>query len=79
MHTITLEDVPEEVYQRVLQRAERNHRSVSGEIISCVEAALGEEPPNVDEILAQARAFRKRIGGHLTEEQLNAWKREGRL
>jgi plasmid stability protein len=53
---ISLKDAPDHVVERLRLRAERNHRSVEGEVLAIVEAAVGADgylTPH--EILAEVR------------------------
>jgi antitoxin FitA len=74
----TLKNIPEDLYQKVKESADRNQRSVNGEIISILAAAINPRRVPVDTILARARALRGRTRGLLTEELLGRVKREGR-
>jgi len=74
----TLKNIPDGLYEKVKQRAERNQRSINGEIISILDAATAAKRVPVDVILARARALRARTRGFLTEDFLNQAKREGR-
>lgn len=73
----TLKNIPEDLYEKVKERAERNHRSINGEIISILNAATMSRPFDLDEIIVRAREFRGRTKGFLTEEFLRQAKREG--
>jgi plasmid stability protein len=73
----TLKNIPEDLYKKVRERAERNHRSINGEIISILNAATMSRPFDLDEIIVRAREFRGRTKGFLTEEFLRQAKREG--
>ena len=74
----TLKNIPDEVYEKVRERAERNHRSINGEIISILSATTAPHHISVDVILARARALRDRTRGCLTDDFINQAKREGR-
>jgi antitoxin FitA len=74
----TVKNIPEDVYEKLKARAERNHRSINGEIISVLAAATALKPASADEIIARARALRARTGGFLTDDFINQAKREGR-
>lgn len=41
---LSIKDVPEGLAQRLRQRAERNHRSLQGELMSILNQAVQEEP-----------------------------------
>jgi len=43
--SFSVKNIPEEVAQRLRVRAERNHRSLQGELMSILEAAAHEESP----------------------------------
>ena len=74
----TLKNIPEDLYGKVKERAERNNRSINGEIISILSAATSPNHIPVDVILARARALRDRTRGCLTDDFINQAKREGR-
>ena len=74
----TLKNIPEDLYQKVKESADRNQRSVNGEIISILTAATSPRRVPVDEILARARSLRGRTHGLLTDELLDRAKRDGR-
>jgi plasmid stability protein len=47
MGTIVVKNVPEDLHERLKERAERNHRSMTGEVIHLLSATVGGEPgPN---------------------------------
>jgi plasmid stability protein len=74
----TLKNIPEDLYKKVKERAQRNNRSINGEIISILNAATAPNHVPVDVILARARALRERTRGCLTDDFINQAKREGR-
>jgi len=74
----TLKNIPNEIYEKIKVRAERNHRSINGEIISILGAAVMARQKNVAEILARADELRSHTKGFLTDEFINQAKREGR-
>ena len=58
---LTLKDVPPALHARLRARAERHRRSLSREAIACLEAGVPAEPVDVDALLSQARAARRRV------------------
>lgn len=74
----TLKNIPDEIYARVKVRAERNRRSVNGEIIDILAAAVMTRQKNAAEILARADELRSHTKGFLTDEFADQAKREGR-
>ncbi len=58
---LSIKNAPDDVVQRLRERAERHHRSLQGELMAIIEAAVREDrPASPAEILAEVR----RIGLH---------------
>jgi len=74
----TLKNIPEDIYEKIKIRAERNNRSINGEIISILGAAVMTRRRNVAEILALADELRSHTKASVTDEFINRAKREGR-
>ena len=76
MAALTIKNIPDELYTRLKESARLHHRSLKGEILYCVEQALGTRKWDPEEPLA--RALRRMTAAHpLTDEVLNAAKAEG--
>jgi plasmid stability protein len=55
---LSIKNVPDELADRLRQRADAAHRSMQGELMAILEAALGEIPPlRPGEILARLGAL----------------------
>ena len=86
MATIVLKNVPAGLRKRLELRARASGRSVEREAIACLEAAVGTEEPRrtaeeVRQLIEEARAFREELaakGVSITDEEITAWKRQGR-
>jgi plasmid stability protein len=79
MPTLTIKNLPPELYARLKQSAERNRRSLNREIIVCLEKALLERPREPEEILKKVAALRGQLHvSPLTEDILRQAKNEGR-
>ncbi len=53
---LSIENAPDRVVQRLKERAERHHRSLQGELLAIIEAAVREdEAATPAEILAEVR------------------------
>jgi plasmid stability protein len=61
MPNLTLKDVPPALHARLRARAEKHRRSLNREAIACLEAAVLAETIDTEELLAQARAARRRV------------------
>lgn len=56
--TITLKNIPDELYHCLKKAAETHHRSINSEVIVCLERALLPTRLTADERLARARQLR---------------------
>ena len=78
MTTLTLKNIPDDVHERLRERAVRHHRSLNSEVIACLRAVLMSERVDPDALLAVARRLREGIGGRLTDKVLAELKSAGR-
>ncbi|MCJ7681872.1 MAG: Arc family DNA-binding protein [Candidatus Aminicenantes bacterium] len=77
--TITLKNIPDELYEKLKERALRNHRSINREIISIFEVTLTPHPIDPDDFLTTALELRTETKkARLTQDFIHAAKREGR-
>ncbi len=77
--TLTLKNIPDEIYERLKASAAEHHRSLNSEAIVCLESALGPRKVGVEERLRRAHESRSRMRGPgLSLEEIDALKREGR-
>jgi len=75
MATITVKNIPDDLYADLKQAADINHRSINSEIIVCVERALRSQPIPAE----RAPRMWELAGGHvITDEEFNEAKRAGR-
>jgi plasmid stability protein len=74
----TLKNIPDAIYEKIKLRAQRHRRSINSEIINILYSATTSRRPSVEEILARADELRARTKGFITDEFINAAKREGR-
>jgi plasmid stability protein len=59
MATLTVKNIPDDLYQRLKMQAEANHRSINGEIIACIESSVRSRGIDPEQILADARRIRE--------------------
>ena len=80
MVTITVKNIPEEIYEKIKHQARANRRSVNSEIISIFEHAVQKRTPaDVQKILERARKVRELTANYIaTQEEIDRWKKEGR-
>jgi plasmid stability protein len=80
MATVTVKNIPDELYERLKTAAETHRRSINSEIIVCIENAVMSRRINPDEVLENARRLRQLTAGHLiSADEFNRAKAEGRL
>ncbi len=83
MTSITIKNLPPELYEQLKLRAQNNRRSINNEVIVLLEMGLRSvpkrTPEEVEKILAEARKLRELTASYpLTDEEINRWKKEGR-
>lgn len=79
MPSLTLKNIPDDLYLQLKDAANSNHRSLNSEILYCVEKTLGTYKIDLSEHLETAKMLRSKTGAMpLTEDLLNEMKNEGR-
>ena len=77
--TLTLKNIPDDVYERLKLSAEVHRRSLNGEAIVCLEAVLFPTKISPGERLSRAREIRGAlIPIKFRARDIDALKREGR-
>lgn len=80
MATITVKNIPDQVYSDLKDEAKNNHRSLNGEILYALQLHLlrRNERPSSEEIIRKAREFRAKVKGGLSPEEIDRAINEGR-
>jgi plasmid stability protein len=82
MATLTLKNVPDELYGRLKRQAERNARSLNREAIQLLSLGLMLERPEDPEVtIERLRRFRETLpeaAQRVTVEEIDAFINEGR-
>ena len=79
MPTLTLKNIPDELYSRLKEAARLHHRSMNSEILFYVERALYSQPIDITERLTAARRLRSITRDfRLTDVEIERSKNEGR-
>jgi plasmid stability protein len=79
MPRIELANVPEELYERLQQRASEHGKSVESEVLGCIERALEKSHPHRAELLERFRLLRKSLEPiYLRDQDIQAAKEAGR-
>jgi len=79
MATLTLKNIPDDLYEQLKETAAANHRSINGQIIALIEQGVRSRPVDPEEILKRARQLREELGDYrLTDDFLEQAINEGR-
>jgi antitoxin FitA len=80
MASITLRNVPEDLYRKLSERAESHRRSVEDEALDCLGDAVGaRSAESVERVLDDLRRFRESVKGvYVTDDELRRAIDEGR-
>jgi plasmid stability protein len=77
--TLTLKNIPDDVYKRLKLSAEAHRRSMNSEAIVCLETVLLPIPLTPGERLARARELRSALGTReFLARDIDELKRQGR-
>ena len=64
MPSITVKNIPVDLYDLLKRRAEANHRSINSEIIVCIEEAIHSQSVDLSESPADAHQLREKPKGY---------------
>lgn len=79
MPTMTIKNIPEDLYFKIRQSAVENGRSINSEVIYCLKRSFQGGRVDREELLAKFKALREKIPlPPLTDEILRSAKEEGR-
>lgn len=79
MATITVKNIPDDLYARLKARAQAHRRSVNGELIHCLETVLRPRKLSAEEQLGRFRELRPKIDAQaISDEEIQRAIDEGR-
>jgi plasmid stability protein len=79
MPTITVKNIPDELYLQLKRVAAINRRSINSEIIVCIEQAIRSRKINTEEFLAGVRLLREKSSSYvISDDEFTQAKNEGR-
>ena len=80
MATITVKNVPDDLYAELKALAAANRRSVNSEVIVCLERVVRNQRVDAETLLASARLLRVKTEDYpVSDEEFSRLKRTGRL
>jgi len=74
---LSIKGVPDDVAERLRERAARNHRSLQGELLAIVEAAAQVPAPGVGAEASLARAGRRTLEQIIADRKARGWQPSG--
>jgi len=79
MPTLTLKNIPDDLYAQLKEHARMNRRSINSEIIVCIEKTLRSRRVNAETVLTKARNLREATSEYIiTDEEFDQAKTMGR-
>lgn len=78
MATLTLKNIPDELFDELRRSAADSRRSLNSEILFRLETSLGRRRDDALELVARARVVRRSVGHPVTESELRRARSAGR-
>lgn len=79
MPSLTVKNIPEDLYEQLKHAANAHHRSINSELINCLEKTLLPRKITQQERLDSARALRSQVNATVIDAaELDEAKRAGR-
>lgn len=79
MATITIKNIPDDIYLLLKEKAKTNNRSINSEAILAIKVAVAFRPIDVEATLERARKIRELTAHYrITDEEITKFKNEGR-
>ncbi len=76
--SLTLKNIPDDVYERLKEQAQIHRRSLNREAIVCLETVLTPTKVTVGERLDRARRLRGELSATFRAGEIGEFKRRGR-
>ena len=80
MHSITIKNIPSELYEKLKSKARVNRRSINNEVIHCIDRSLRSHRIDPEEFIVRIESIhRKHTFPRITAKDLKEGIRKGRL
>jgi len=80
MATITVKNIPDDLYKKLKTTASIHRRSINNEIIFCIENTIKSKKIDPNEFIARIDDFYKKLSlPVLSDDKLKEYKQSGRL
>jgi plasmid stability protein len=77
--SITIRNIPDDVYQKLKAQAEYHQRSINSEVIFYLKQMTGSYRPDPDQIIARAKKLKLQAKGSLSMQEIQQAIDQGRL
>ena len=78
MPTLTIKNIPDELYEKLKASAVVNHRSLNGELIYCLESVFKPQKVSSSDRIDKARMLRSKINAMIDPDEISEAIRLGR-
>lgn len=79
MASLTIKNIPDELYEQLKQAAHAHHRSINSELIYCLEKTLLPTKLSANDLKDAAKSLRDRVmAQRIDVDEINSAKNEGR-
>lgn len=68
--SITIRDIPDEVYEKLKRQAELHQRSINSEVIFYLKQMVRSHRPDPDQVIARAKRLKREAKGSLTVQEI---------
>lgn len=80
MHSITIKNIPTDIYDKLKNKARENRRSINNEVINCIDRSVKSRQIDAEEFIAKIEFIHNKYNlPKLTAKDLKEGIREGRL
>jgi plasmid stability protein len=78
MPGLTIKNIPDDLYRRLVETARTHHRSIAKEIVVALERHVGRPAQDKEALLERIRAVRERYQPTVSDADIDGWKNAGR-
>ncbi|WP_069131025.1 FitA-like ribbon-helix-helix domain-containing protein [Rhodohalobacter halophilus] len=76
--SITIRDIPDDVYEKIKKQAELHHRSINSEVIVYLKMLAQSNRRDPDQVITHAKKLKQKAKGTLSMEEIQQAIDEGR-
>lgn len=76
--SITIRDIPDDIYEKLKKKAELHHRSVNSQVIFYLGQMVSSQSIDHDELIERAKKIKKQAKGSLSMNEIQKAIQQGR-